>query len=165
VRECRDNLVRKNLCSGKRQRATAENERNQFLDQLVLQLSNRQVIFITGLRRIGKTTLMRMLIRYLTAKRYLSYFAKTYLIYLVARHGKTNERILSPKKVYASDLGIRNLFTGFRNIGALFENYVFLKIRHLKPGYLYENKTEIDFLMINQEETAKNLKDPFSHPH
>jgi predicted AAA+ superfamily ATPase len=81
-----------------------------------------------------------------TAKRYLEYFADTYLIYLVERHGKTNERLLSPKKIYASDLGIRNFFTGFRDIGALFENYVFLKIKHLNPKYLYENQTEIDFV-------------------
>ena len=64
-----------------------------------------------------------------TAKRYLGYFADTYLIYLVERHGKTNERLLSPKKVYSADIGIRNFFTGYRDIGALFENYVFLKIK------------------------------------
>lgn len=80
-----------------------------------------------------------------TAKRYLSYFSDTYLIYLLERHGKTNERLLSPKKVYASDLGIRNFYTGFRDIGALFENYVYLKIKNLAPKYIYKNQTEIDF--------------------
>ena len=80
-----------------------------------------------------------------TAKRYLSYFSDTYLIYLVERHGKTNERLLSPKKVYASDMGIRNFYTGFRDIGALFENYVYLKIKDLAPQYIYKNQTEIDF--------------------
>ncbi len=68
----------------------------------------------------------------------------------MVRHGKTNERILSPRKIYASDLGIRNLFTGFRDIGALFENYVFLKIRKLGPAYLYEDRTEIDFVIRDQ---------------
>ncbi len=86
-----------------------------------------------------------------TAKRYLEYFAETYLIYLTERHGKTNERILSPKKIYSSDIGIKNLFTGFRDIGAVFENYIFLKIKHLKPKYLYENQTEIDFITENKK--------------
>ena len=56
-----------------------------------------------------------------------------------------NERLLSPKKVYAADLGIRNLFTGFKDKGALFENYVYLMIKLLDPRYVFEDKNEIDF--------------------
>lgn len=81
-----------------------------------------------------------------TAKRYLEMFADTFLIYLVPRYGKTNERILSPKKVYAADLGIRTLFTGFRDKGSLFENYVYLKIKRQNPCYVYKDGTEIDFM-------------------
>ena len=81
------------------------------------------------------------------ARQYLEYFSDTYLIHLVERAGKTNERLLSPKKIYASDLGIRNFFTGFRDLGALFENYVYLKLRPWQPQYLYEERTEIDFLI------------------
>ena len=80
-----------------------------------------------------------------TAKRYLALFAETYLIYLVPRYGKTNETILSPKKVYASDIGIRAAFTGFRDKGSLFENYIYLKIKHKKPSYIYKDGLEIDF--------------------
>ena len=82
-----------------------------------------------------------------TAKRYLEMFADTYLIHLVRRHGKTNERILSPKKIYAADTGIRCIFTGFRDKGSLFENYIYLKLRKYDPEYIYENKTEIDFYL------------------
>lgn len=82
-----------------------------------------------------------------TARRYMELFADTYLIHLMSRHGKTNERILSPKKIYAADTGIRCLFTGYRDKGSLFENYVYLRIRSLDPGYIYEHKTEIDFYM------------------
>jgi predicted AAA+ superfamily ATPase len=118
------------------------------------QLKNPKLLqdfFLLLMERAGKQFSITKMAKILaisteTAKRYLEYFADTYLIYLVERHGKTNERILSPKKIYAADLGIRNLYTGFRDIGALFENYVYLKIRHLKPEYLYENKTEIDFI-------------------
>lgn len=81
-----------------------------------------------------------------TAKRYLQMFIETYLVYVVPRWGGTNVRIMSPKKVYASDLGVRNLFTGFRDKGSLFENYVFLKIKSRDPFYVYEHGIELDFL-------------------
>lgn len=80
-----------------------------------------------------------------TAKRYLQMFEETYLVHLVPRYGKLNERILSPKKIYAADLGIRNLLTGFRDKGALFENYVYLVIKSLEPRYIYQNGIELDF--------------------
>ncbi len=85
-----------------------------------------------------------------TANRYLNMFADTYLIHLLNRHGKTNTRLLAPKKVYAPDLGIRCLFTGLRDKGALFENYVYLRIKHRYPCYVYEQGTEIDFITENQ---------------
>ena len=109
-----------------------------------------------------------------TAKRYLELFADTYLIYLVNRHGKTNERILSPKKIYAADTGIRALFTGYRDKGSLFENYIFLQLRRFHPFYVYKNGIEIDFLLSNKilieakyhpealEEKQQNLFDSFS---
>lgn len=82
-----------------------------------------------------------------TARRYLGYFEETYLIYLLARHGKTNERLLSAKKIYACDLGIKHLFIGERDLGSYFENYIYLKMRNNKDlYYLYENGNEIDFI-------------------
>ncbi|MBI4687212.1 MAG: ATP-binding protein [Nitrospirae bacterium] len=81
-----------------------------------------------------------------TARRYLDMFADTFLVYLVPRCGKTNEKILSPKKVYAADAGIRNLFTGFRDKGSLFENYIYLKIKDRNPCYIYKDGIEIDFM-------------------
>lgn len=107
--------------------------------------------FMLLMERAGKIASINKLARILnispdTAKRYLQMFADTYLIYLVRRHGKTNEKILSPKKVYASDLGIRTFFTGFRDKGSLFENYVYLKIKNKNPQYIYQDNSEIDFL-------------------
>ena len=81
-----------------------------------------------------------------TARRYLSFFEETFLIHLVPRFGKTNETILSTKKLYAADLGIRNLFTGFRDKGALFENAVFQKIKQYNPRYVVDDGLELDFL-------------------
>lgn len=81
-----------------------------------------------------------------TAKRYLTMFEETYLIHLVPRYGKTNENILAPKKIYAADLGIRHLFTGFRDKGAIFENVVFSMIKNKNPSYVYQDSVELDFM-------------------
>lgn len=82
-----------------------------------------------------------------TIRRYLDYFSQTYLIYLVERCGKLNERLRAPKKLYAADVGMRNLITGFRDKGAVFENLVFLRTKHRKPCYVYQNGIELDFLI------------------
>ncbi|NOZ45719.1 MAG: ATP-binding protein [Chlorobi bacterium] len=81
-----------------------------------------------------------------TSKRYLQYFANSFLIYTINRKGKTNEQLLAPKKIYAADIGMRNFYTGFRDIGSLFENYIYLKIKHLNPQYIYQDAAEIDFI-------------------
>ena len=81
-----------------------------------------------------------------TVRRYMSCFLKTYLIYTIERCGKLNQRLRSPQKVYAGDVGIRNLATGFRDKGAVFENLVYLRIKHRNPCYVLENGNEIDFL-------------------
>jgi uncharacterized protein len=111
--------------------------------------------FALLMERVGKQVSINKIAHILkmspdTAKRYLQMFEETYLIYLVPRYGKLNERLLSPKKNYAADLGIRNLLTGFRDKGALFENYVYLMIKHLEPAYLYQNGIELDFLTQNK---------------
>lgn len=84
-----------------------------------------------------------------TAKRYLSLFEETYLIHLVPRYGKTNETVLSSKKVYATDVGMRNVAVGFRDKGPIFENIVFMKIKQFKPCYVYDDNNEIDFFFNN----------------
>ena len=81
-----------------------------------------------------------------SSRRYLGYFEETYLIHLLSRWGTTNERILSPKKVYACDLGIKYLFTGERDLGSYFENYVYLQLKGLRRlYYLREKDVELDF--------------------
>ncbi len=82
-----------------------------------------------------------------TSKRYLGLFESTYLIHLLPRWGKTNQKLLSAKKVYASDLGIKYLFMGERDLGSYFENYIYLLLRDKKTlYYFYENTIEIDFI-------------------
>ncbi len=91
-----------------------------------------------------------------TARRFQSYFEETYLIYTVERHGKLNERVRQPKKIYAGDVGLRNLITGYRDKGAIFENLVYLKLKQKKPHYVYEDGNEIDF--ITDDETLIEVK-------
>jgi uncharacterized protein len=108
-------------------------------------------LFLLLMERVGKVVSINKIAHILgispdTAKRYLTMYSDTFLIHLVSRFGKTNEKILSPKKIYASDIGIKNYFTGWRDKGSSFENYVFLKIKDRNPLYIYENGIEIDFL-------------------
>lgn len=107
--------------------------------------------FALLMERAGKQVSINKLAKILgispdTAKRFLNYFKDTYLIYTIDRYGKLNDKIKSPKKIYAGDVGIRNVFTGFRDKGAVFENLIFLKIKHKNPNYIYENGLEIDFI-------------------
>ncbi len=100
-----------------------------------------------------------------TSRRYLGFFEETYLIHLVSRWGRTNEKILSAKKIYACDLGIKHLFVGERDFGSYFENYIYLNLRNRKEiYYLYEDGNGIDFytsdkIMIESKYNSEmNLK-------
>ncbi|MDD5673625.1 MAG: ATP-binding protein [Chitinivibrionales bacterium] len=113
-------------------------------------------LFLLFMERAGKAVSINKIAHIMSispdsARRYLSMFADTYLIHLVRRWGKTNSKILSPQKIYAADLGIRVLFTGFRDIGSLFENYVYLKIRGKNPCYVRENEIELDFVTADHD--------------
>ena len=80
-----------------------------------------------------------------TSRRFFNYFTDTYLIYAMERCGKLNEKLRAPKKVYFSDVGIKNLLTGFSDKGAVFENLVYLKIKNHNPCYYYKKSVELDF--------------------
>ncbi len=117
-------------------------------------LKNHQIVrdyFTLLMERSGKQLSINKIGKILnispdTSKRYLSYFESTYLIHLLPRWGKTNQKLLSPKKIYASDLGIKHLFMGEKDLGSYFENYIYLLLRNKKTlYYLYENTIEIDF--------------------
>lgn len=86
-----------------------------------------------------------------SSRRYFDLFCDSFLIHPIVRYGKTNEKLLSPKKIYAPDIGIRNAFTGHRDFGSLFENYVYLKIKHLSPYYFYDSGIEIDFFTKDKQ--------------
>lgn len=120
--------------------------------------------FVLLMERAGKQVSINKIANILkispdTAKRYLSMFEQTYLIQLVPRFGKTNETLLAAKKVYATDVGMRNIIVGFRDKGAIFENIVFMKIKHKNPKYVYSSGQEIDFFVNETLIEVKYQKD------
>lgn len=110
--------------------------------------------FMLAMERAGKQMSLNKMATILsvsvdTARRFMELFQSTFLIYTMSRFGTTNERILAPKKLFAADTGFRSIFVGEKDFGALFENYVFLRIKHQQPQYLYTDQTEIDFIFKN----------------
>ncbi|MBF0432814.1 MAG: ATP-binding protein [Fibrobacteria bacterium] len=145
---------------------TGEDEHiKDLVDDIIMKdiAAKRNIKDITGLKdyflllmeRAGKIASLNKMANILgispdTSKRYFEMFTDTFLIYPIAKMGKTNERILSPKKIYAGDIGLRNYFTGFRDKGAVFENYVYLQIKSQNPQYVYDGKNEIDFMTFDK---------------
>jgi hypothetical protein len=109
-------------------------------------------LFILLCQRVGKPMSYNKLSEILkisvdSVKRYVSYFEKAYLFYIVDRYSKSlNERITSPKKIYVGDVGIKNIITGFKDLGASYENLVFLNIKDKNPSYYLKDSVEIDFI-------------------
>ena len=152
-----------------------------YLDSLIESVIYKDIVSAFGVRdvgmvkdfyrlvmeRAGKLVSINKIARILdispdTARRYLEYFRRTYLIHLVERKGKLNERIKAPRKIYSADVGIRNLFTGFRDKGAIFENLVYLSIKEKQPLYIYQNGVEIDFYWddtILEVKYGRNIED------
>jgi len=142
-----------------------ETEDKEYLKELVnsiiykdiisqYNISNEKVIkelFVLLCERVGKPISYNKLSNILkvsvnSIKRYISYFEKAYLFYSVDRWSKSfNENITSPKKVYAGDVGVKNIVTGFRDLGAIYENLVFLKIKNKEPFYYKKEDIELDF--------------------
>ena len=79
-------------------------------------------------------------------RRYIDYFVNSYLFYIIEKDVRSlNERILSSKKIYCADVGIKNVTVGFRDLGAIYENLVFLKIKKNHPRFVKKDGIEIDF--------------------
>jgi len=141
-------------------------EEVEYLDSLVEGVIYRDIMAHYGVRdasslrdffrllmeRAGKQFSMNKVARIMglspdTVRRYTDYFAQTFLIYFMERCGKLNERLRAPKKIYCADVGIRNLVTGFRDKGAIFENLVYLRVKSHHPCYVYRQGIELDFLV------------------
>lgn len=114
--------------------------------------SSLKEMYLLLMERSGKSISLNKVANILglspdTVKRFLTYFEEVFLISTISKCGKTNQSILSLKKIYSVDLGLINLFTGFRDKGSLFENYLFDKIKKYQPCYYAVDGYEIDFLI------------------
>ncbi len=118
-------------------------------------IKNEKVIlemFALLCMRVGKPTSYTKIHKLLnisvdSVKQYIGYFEKAYLFYSIERCTKSyNEKMVSPKKIYAGDVAIKNLISGDKDSGASYENLVFLEIKNEKPEYYNENGTELDFI-------------------
>ncbi len=121
----------------------------------IRQISVLKDYFLLLMERSGKTLSINKIAKILgisteSSKRYFDLFCDTFIIYPVSRFGKLNEQLVSPKKIYCCDTGIRNFYTGERDWGAVFENYVFLRLKQLNLKYIYENTIELDFYSENK---------------
>ncbi len=123
-------------------------------------------LFLLLIERTGKRLTYNKLSKILglssdTISQYISFFEETYLINIIHKHSKSlNERIYAPKKIYLSDLGIRNVYMGMRDIGSLAENLVFLSLKDLgEVFYYFESEKEIDFIVNNNAIEVKYKDD------
>jgi predicted AAA+ superfamily ATPase len=118
-------------------------------------------LFILLCQRVGKPmsynkTAEILRISVDSAKRFVGYFEKAYLFYVVDRYSKSlNEKITSPKKIYIGDIGIKNLITGANDLGASYENLVFLSIKDKNPSYYLKDAIELDFITKDRLIEAK----------
>ena len=121
----------------------------------IRQIRQLKDYFLLLMERSGKTMSINKVAKVLgisteTSKRYFDMFCDTFIVSPVTRYGKLNEQLVSPKKIYCCDTGIRTYYTGERDWGALFENYAYLRLKHLNLSYVYENTTELDFISLNK---------------
>jgi predicted AAA+ superfamily ATPase len=108
-------------------------------------------LFLLLCERIGKQISYNKISKILgvdnqTISRYVGYFNDTYLFEIIEMEGKLNERILGKKKLYCIDVGLKNVITGFKDKGAIFENLVFNQIKKENPRFLYVDGIELDFV-------------------
>jgi uncharacterized protein len=139
IRELMDNIIYKDIAA-----VNGIRQINQLKDY-----------FLLLMERSGKTMSINKVAKVLgisteTSKRYFDLFCDTFIVTPVSKYGKLNVQMVAPKKVYACDTGIRTFYTGERDWGALFENYVFLRLKHLNLNYVSENSIEIDFISQNK---------------
>jgi len=139
IRELMDNIVHKDIAAL----------------HGIRQLQQLKDFFLMLMERSGKTMSINKVAKVLgisndTSKRFFDLFCDTYIVYPVSRFGKLNEQMVSPKKIYCCDTGVRTFYTGERDWGALFENYCYLRLKHLQLRYIYQDTTELDFYSENK---------------
>lgn len=107
-----------------------------------------------------------------TVNNYIEYLHEVRLVETVYQYSDNlNEQLYAPKKYYYNDLGMRNSFVGFSDIGSLAENAIFIKLveTYGRENIYYlsdSDSNEIDFVikiakdkLILVESKHNNLKE------
>lgn len=99
-------------------------------------------------------------------RNYTSYLTECYLLHELSKFSyKVGEQQIAPKKIYTTDLGIRNCvaFRFSEDLGRLAENAVFNTLQ-LSKGELYyaKDKNETDFLVKKGTKITKAIQVCFS---
>lgn len=104
-----------------------------------------------------------------TVENYIQYLKEVKLIDVVYQYSDSlNKKLYSPKKYYFNDLGMRNSFVGFSDIGSLVENAVFL---HLSKVYGSKNtfylsdslSNEVDFIVKLDENRILYIESKYNN--
>ena len=113
---------------------------------------------LTSISKIGNTlTSMGRKTDTKTIEKYIKGLVDGLLIYEVSRYNIKGKEFLSTlSKYYVSDLGLRQMILGNRNIdmGHILENIIYLELLRRKTNvYVGQfDKNEIDFVVINSDE-------------
>jgi predicted AAA+ superfamily ATPase len=109
-------------------------------------------LYFLLLNRIGKPMTFSKIGRIMnishdSARRYVGYLERSFLIDVVERYGSPNTRKYSPRKCYCPDNGIRTVIGGRIDKGSLAENLVFLGLKDVDDiTYYSDGSREIDFI-------------------
>jgi predicted AAA+ superfamily ATPase len=115
----------------------------------ICQILAKQVGFKGSSNKIAKV----LQIDNKTVNTYFNYLREVRLIEEIYQYSESiNEQLYAPKKYYFNDLGMRNSFVGFSDIGSLVENAVFIKLSSYfgveNITYFADGKSnEIDFIV------------------
>lgn len=104
-----------------------------------------------------------------TVENYMHFLEECFLIYKVERYDvRGKERLKNLAKYYITDIGLRNIVLGFKNINmeVTLENLVFLELKrkHFEIFTGRNNEAEIDFVVKKQNQilyiqVAESVKD------
>ncbi|PIN68599.1 AAA family ATPase, partial [Candidatus Woesearchaeota archaeon CG11_big_fil_rev_8_21_14_0_20_43_8] len=136
-----------------------------YITALVDNIIHKDIVAVHGIRnisvikdlfrliceRVGKPLSYNKISKVLginrdSVKNYLDYFCDCHMFYIIEKDSHSlNERIADNKKIYCADVGIRNVTVGFKDLGAVYENMVYLEIKNKSPRYIKESGIELDF--------------------
>lgn len=104
-----------------------------------------------------------------TVENYIQYLREARLVDFIYQYSASvNKKLYSPKKYYFNDLGMRNSFVGFSDIGSLVENAVFLQLVKIyginNIYYLSDVRgNEVDFVVKRRKDQVLLVESKYNN--